>query len=608
MTTTIKSSALDFNNIKNNLKVYFESQPEFADYNFEASGLSNILDVLAYNTHINALSANLALNESFLGTAQLRASLVSLSEATGYIPGSRTSSRGITNLYLDLAGVAGRPSQIFLAAGQKFTSNVDGVTYVFQTLDALQSIDDGSGTYVFQTADGSEEISVYEGDIRVKNFYVGSEGDNIVYVIPDKKLDIETVSIKVYDSPSSDQFRAYTNFRDAINVDDTTYYFILRESPNEFFDLSFGNGSSLGNQPIAGQKIECTYLSTTGPAANGALIFVPTSDVEIEGLGTYPLQVTTVNKSFAGSDKEDAESIRYNAPYVYAAQNRMVTAVDYASITLERFPNLITDIVAWGGEDNIEPEFGVSFLSILFNDDVTDEEEATVKSDITDVAEQLSVMSFGLRFADPQVTYIETGVTFDFNPSLTTLTLNAIQTQVRNAVKDYFTTSVGRFGESFRRSNLLSAVDDVSPAVLSSSTTVAMQRRIQPILSFQNNFEIRFPAPIIIPDDVFYRVTSSSFTYNNKTSIIRNKLKSNTLQIINIEDNEVLIDNIGSYDASAGKLFLVGFAPQSISGGVDFIKISAVPANASAVTPFNNDVLFYDEDGSFVSGSDTFSS
>ena len=90
--TTIKSSALDFNAIKNNLKEYFQAQDEFRDYDFEGSGLSNILDVLAYNTHLTALTANFAVNESFLGTAQLRGSVVSLSEAIGYIPSSKLKS------------------------------------------------------------------------------------------------------------------------------------------------------------------------------------------------------------------------------------------------------------------------------------------------------------------------------------------------------------------------------------------------------------------------------------------------------------------------------------------------------------------------------------
>ena len=86
MATTIHSSSLDFTAIKNNLKTYLQQQSEFKDYDFEAAGLSNILDVLAYNTHMNGLTANFALNESFLNTAQLRSSVVSHAETLGYVP------------------------------------------------------------------------------------------------------------------------------------------------------------------------------------------------------------------------------------------------------------------------------------------------------------------------------------------------------------------------------------------------------------------------------------------------------------------------------------------------------------------------------------------
>ena len=66
MTTTIRSTDLDFDIVKNRLKEFFKQQSEFADYDFEASGLSNILDVLAYNTHFNGLLANFSLNEAFI--------------------------------------------------------------------------------------------------------------------------------------------------------------------------------------------------------------------------------------------------------------------------------------------------------------------------------------------------------------------------------------------------------------------------------------------------------------------------------------------------------------------------------------------------------------
>ena len=94
----IRSSDLDFDTIKSNLKTFFQAQPEFADYDFDASGLSNILDVLAYNTHLNGLTANFAINESFLKSAQLRSSVVSHAETLGYYASSKTASSAVVTI------------------------------------------------------------------------------------------------------------------------------------------------------------------------------------------------------------------------------------------------------------------------------------------------------------------------------------------------------------------------------------------------------------------------------------------------------------------------------------------------------------------------------
>ena len=145
MVTTIKSSALDFDNIKSNLKDYLANKDEFKDYNFEASGLSNILDVLAYNTHLNALIANFALNESYLPTAQLRSSMVSLAEGIGYVPDTKTAAQARVRLTLS-STAAGRKTKISLPAYTKFTTSVDDVTYTFQTIESYEAEDDGTNT------------------------------------------------------------------------------------------------------------------------------------------------------------------------------------------------------------------------------------------------------------------------------------------------------------------------------------------------------------------------------------------------------------------------------------------------------------------------------
>ena len=59
-------SDLDFDNIKSNLKTFLQDQPEFSDYNFEGSGFSVLLDVLAYNTHYLGFNANMLVNEVYL--------------------------------------------------------------------------------------------------------------------------------------------------------------------------------------------------------------------------------------------------------------------------------------------------------------------------------------------------------------------------------------------------------------------------------------------------------------------------------------------------------------------------------------------------------------
>ncbi len=591
MSTTIKSTALDFDAIKNNLKIFLANKSEFADYNFEASGLSNILDVLAYNTHYNALIANFALNESFLGTAQLRSSLVSLSEGIGYIPDSKTSAQGTINMSINLSSVTPRPSQIQIPSGFKFNSTVDEETYVFQTTETLTATDNGEGSFVFKTSSGSSDIVIREGTSRTKTFLATKSVDNPIYIISDKNLDISTAIVRVFESSTSTISTTYTDLQNANTISSASTLYILKETPNGLFELSFGNGTTLGVAPDEGNKITVEYLATNGSDANTAKVFEPQSQVTVNSVG-YSVTVSTVANAVGGSDKESLESIRKNAPFQYASQNRMVTAVDYSSLILRNFSTLIKDIQSFGGEYALEPEFGTIFMSILFNDDVTATTVQTTKDSIQDLAKQLSVASFSLKFDDPVKTFIELDVFFQFNQRLTTLSKNTIQNSANNAIIDYFSTNTGKFNQSFRRSNLLTLIDNVSPAVLSSRMNVKMQRRFTPTLTSVQGFTIRYAAEIASPDDVNQIITSNSFRFRNKDCIIQNKLNSNKLQVFNTEDKEIVIDNVGDY--SGDTVNIVGLQVDSFVGSDSFIKLSATPANQSVITPLRTDIVEID--------------
>ena len=59
----------DFDDVKDNLKVFLRNQTEFKDYDFEGSGMNIMLDILAYNTHYLGFNANMLANEMFLDSA-----------------------------------------------------------------------------------------------------------------------------------------------------------------------------------------------------------------------------------------------------------------------------------------------------------------------------------------------------------------------------------------------------------------------------------------------------------------------------------------------------------------------------------------------------------
>jgi hypothetical protein len=600
MATNIQSTQLDFATIKNSLKTYLAQQTEFADYNFEASGLSNILDVLAHNTHFNGLIANFALNESFLNTAQLRSSVVSHAESLGYNPRSITSAIAYLNISVVITA-AGRPTSITLPRYSTFTTSVDDVTYTFYTLEAYTATDDGSGNYIFLNSNGTTGIAVVEGTLKTKTFFVGQVVDRQIYVVPDTTIDTSTVTVNVFNSATSSDFLVYTPLYEAITVNASSQLYQLREAPNGYYELIFSDGITTGRAPVAGNKIVLTYLSSKGALANTGAGFVATSPINVNGIN-YNLSVTTSTAATGGADKESIESIRQNAPISFAAQQRLVTADDYRALILSKY-STVEDCIAWGGEDNQpDPEYGKVFVSLKFPDTFSESAKQIVKNSIqTNLIEPLSVMSITTQFVDPTITYLECSTFFRFNPNRTNLTLKTTENNVSATVTNYITNNLNKFGEAFRRSNLLTEIDDLSTAILNSRMDVKVQQRFTPTLGTSSAYTVTFPVALAVPDDVNYIIESNTFTFNNSVCIIRNKLSSNQLQIVDVDGN-VQVNSIGSYNANTGVITITGFAPVTITGGLSYIRITATPANQSTIIPLRNYVLNIDTTRSFASG------
>ena len=257
---------LDFDQIKLNLKTYLQQQTEFQDYDFEGSGLSVLLDILAYNTHYNAYYLNMVANESFLDTALLRDSIVSHAKTLGYVPYSTTASKATVNVTVDSANST--PGTLTITKGTSFSSGlIDGVSYNFVVLNDV-SVTKSDTNFYF------ENLEIYEG-VLVNYDYTHSQTSNpkSVFVLPDKNIDTSTITVSVRPNSGNSTSQLYSKSTDILDVTSESTVYFLQEGKNTKYQIYFGDGV-LGKALDDGAIVSVSYLVTKGSAANKANSFV----------------------------------------------------------------------------------------------------------------------------------------------------------------------------------------------------------------------------------------------------------------------------------------------------------------------------------------------
>ncbi|SVD36910.1 uncharacterized protein METZ01_LOCUS389764, partial [marine metagenome] len=216
----IEITDLDFDSVKNNFKTFLSQQTQFTDYNFEGSGMSVLMDLLAYNTHYLAFHANMLANEMFIDTALTRASAVSHAKSLGYMPSSSKASTAIVDI--TVTGVPTSQKTLVMAAGTIFTASVNDTSYQFVTIgDHTASSSDG--TFVFS------DISIYEGT-RVRYTYTVNSSDlEQKFVIPSGAVDTSTIIVSVQASSSDITTEVYTLNTDYSTLDSSSLKYFLQE-------------------------------------------------------------------------------------------------------------------------------------------------------------------------------------------------------------------------------------------------------------------------------------------------------------------------------------------------------------------------------------------
>ena len=473
-------SDLDFDNIKTNLKTFLQSQPEFSDYNFEGSGFSVLLDLLAYNTHYLGFNANMLANEMYLDSADVRKNIVSLAKMLGYTPSSAKAP--IANIDIRINNASG--ASITMDKGTVFTSTVDGTSYQFLTNTDV-TITPADGVYNFSN------VSIYEGTLVTYRYTVDSADPDQRFLIPSELADTTTLKVKVQNSASDTTTSTYTKVTGLTSIDSTSKVYFLQESDEEKFEVYFGDGV-LGRAVEDGNIIILEYIVTNKDAANGASSFTLSGNID----GFTDVTITTNSSAQGGAEPQTKESIRYNAPLQYSAQDRAVTTGDYETLVQSIYPNT-QSVSAWGGEDDETPVYGQVKIAIYpaSGSTLTD----ATKLDIVSQLQKYNVASVRPVIVDPEITKILLTVNAKYDERATTKTADTLKSDIITTLDNYNTTTLQKFDSVFRHSKVIKNIDDTDTSILSNVTTLKIRKTFIPTLSSSTRYDIYFRNGIYNP-------------------------------------------------------------------------------------------------------------
>jgi hypothetical protein len=556
MAKRLTVSDLEFDDIKTNLKTFLKQQDQFTDYDFEGSAMASILDVLAYNTHYNAVYANVLANEMFIDSADLRNSIVSHAKHLGYTARSATAPfADITLVVNDASGATLTASQ-----GTTFQTDIGGTTYNYLVKEDT-TITPVSGVYTFSN------LEIYEGTLVNNKYTVDTTNADQRFLIRNALADTTTLQVKVQNSSTDSTTTTYTLASDLADVTSTSSVYYLEATEDSQYEVIFGDGV-LGKALSTGNIVTLTYIVTNGDESNGASSFSLSGTVG----GFSNVSITVNSASANGAEPETADSIRFNAPKTYTTQNRAVTAKDYESKVKQLYSNA-KSVQVWGGEDNSTPVYGRVYISInpVAGATLTSANKTSILTQLKD----FNIASITPIIEDPETTKLVLTTTVRYDAKSTTKNADSIKSLILAAITTYNETNLTEFDQVFRHSKFIETINKVDPSILSNITTVKMHKSFTATTTGSTTYTLNF-------NNAFYN------PHSGHNSDMGGVLETSPFKVSGDITNDYFLDddgqgNVRLYRTAAG----VRTYSNTTQGTIDYTN-GSITINSLHVTSVGN--------------------
>jgi hypothetical protein len=525
------------------------------------------LDILAYNTHYQALYNNITFNEAFLDTAQKRSSVVSIAKNLGYTPSSSRSATCIVEIVRSASDTGAIVGSLILPKYQAFKANKDSTAFFFYNLEeATFSVNelDVDGITPINYTTGS--VAIREGFLRTNSFVIDGSNPTQKFTLRYKNIDTQTISIAVQNSASNatGSDAAWTESQNITLINGESNVFFLEEGPDEYYRIYFGDGI-LGKRLNEGNLVTITFLESSGIEANDIGFTDAESNRVFNSLDSVDT-VKVVLPSFGGSEKETTNSIKYNAPKNFTTQERAVTASDY-SIILQKDFAFIKSIKCWGGEENDPPAYGKVFICIKPENRAaltSSEKNAILKS----LTKNRGVVGVVPELVDPNIIYLIINCDAKVDIVKNKGSITQLNAKIIKAIDDYIITNLDIFDADLIANELEASILDMDSSILSVTITPQLEYRLIPEYGAARSYTVKFQNAIQRSNSIDVpNIQSNSFTYLDYKNVVRVcKLYDDGFGLIYIGyQQDGLSYSIGRFD----NLDLSVFSPESI-GTIDY--------------------------------------
>ena len=325
---------------------------------------------------------------------------------------------------------------------------------------------------------------------------------------------------------------------------------------------------------------------------------------ESTSTSTYVVSVSRedgiVQPSFGGADSETIESIKYYAPKNFQSQDRAVTTSDYLTALAKDYSIRSESFLVWGGEENDPPQYGKVFISVKPRNasKLSIQEKQSISRNIL---APISMLTVTPEVVDPDITYINPTVVVYYDQRKTISTSDVISQGIREKILQYGEENLDQFGKNFRQSKFSSYIDGLDQAINSSSTSIVLEKRLEPQFGKSLPYTIEFDNSILHPIDGYPPViSSSSFFFTDSNGSVAAYLDDDGYGNIRVyklvgQERIYIKRKAGTVNYSDGLVELKSFAPLGTPDGNVEIKLTMVPERGDVFVR-RNQVLVINDD------------